>query len=70
MKRQERLEYIDEVIRDLKIEMNKMHINYEIAGRPKHFYSIYRKMVTKHKELDEIYDLIAIRVLVNTVQDC
>ena len=70
MKRQERLEYIDEVIRDLKIEMNAVHLNYEIAGRPKHFYSIYRKMVTKHKELDEIYDLIAIRVLVNTVQDC
>ncbi len=70
MKRQERLEYIDEVIRDLKIEMNKMHLQYEIAGRPKHFYSIYRKMVNKHKDLDEIYDLIAIRVLVNTVQDC
>ncbi|MDO4281271.1 MAG: bifunctional (p)ppGpp synthetase/guanosine-3',5'-bis(diphosphate) 3'-pyrophosphohydrolase [Peptococcaceae bacterium] len=70
MKRQERLEYIDEVIRDLKIEMNTMHLQYEIAGRPKHFYSIYRKMITKHKSLDEIYDLIAIRVLVNTVQDC
>lgn len=70
MKRQERLEYIDEVIRDLKIEMNGVHLNYEIAGRPKHFYSIYRKMITKHKDLDEIYDLIAIRVLVNSVQDC
>ena len=70
MKRQERLEYIEEVIHDLKIEMNAMHLNYEIAGRPKHFYSIYRKMVNKHKDLDEIYDLIAIRVLVHTVQDC
>lgn len=70
MKRQERLEYIDEVIRDLRGEMDAVHLEYEIAGRPKHFYSIYRKMVNKHKDLDEIYDLIAIRVLVNTVQDC
>lgn len=70
MKRQERLEYIDEVIRDLRREMDAVHLEYEIAGRPKHFYSIYRKMVNKHKDLDEIYDLIAIRVLVNTVQDC
>lgn len=70
MKRQERLEYIDEVIRDLKREMDAVHLEYEIGGRPKHFYSIYRKMVNKHKDLDEIYDLIAIRVLVNSVQDC
>ncbi len=70
MKRQERLEYIDEVIRDLKCEMDAVHLEYEIGGRPKHFYSIYRKMVNKHKDLDEIYDLIAIRVLVNSVQDC
>lgn len=70
MKRQERLEYIDEVIRDLKREMDAVHLEYEIGGRPKHFYSIYRKMVNKHKDLDEIYDLIAIRALVNSVQDC
>lgn len=70
MKRQERLEYIDEVIRDLKREMDAVHLEYEIGGRPKHFYSIYRKMVNKHKDLDEIYDLIAIRVLVDSVQDC
>ena len=48
MKRQERLEYIDEVIRDLRREMDAVHLEYEIAGRPKHFYSIYRKMVNKH----------------------
>lgn len=70
MKREERLEYIDEVIRDIKRELNSLHLEYEIEGRPKHFYSIYRKMVTKHKDLNEIYDLIAVRVLVNTVQDC
>ena len=70
MKREERLEYIDEVIRDIKRELNSMHLEYEIEGRPKHFYSIYRKMVNKHKDLNEIYDLIAVRVLVNTVQDC
>lgn len=70
MKRQERLEYIDEVISDIKRELNALHLDYEIAGRPKHFYSIYRKMMNKHKDLNEIYDLIAVRVLVNTVQDC
>lgn len=70
MKREERLEYIDEIIEVLRKEMDKNSMTYDIGGRPKHFYSIYRKMRKKHKDLDEIYDLIAIRVLVNTIQDC
>lgn len=70
MKRQEREAYIDEVINDISAELKKRKLYFEIGGRPKHFYSIYRKMKKKNKDLDEIYDLIAIRVLVNTVQDC
>lgn len=70
MKRQEREAYIEEVIHMIQSEFNKMNLEYEIEGRPKHFYSIYRKMVHKQKDLNEIYDLIAIRILVNTVQDC
>ncbi len=70
MKRKERLAYIDEVITEIKKILDKQHVHYEISGRPKHFYSIYRKMVQKHKDLDEIYDLIAIRILVDEIQDC
>lgn len=70
MKRQERVAYIDEVIEIISQELDRMGMSYEIGGRPKHFYSIYRKMVQKQKDLNEIYDLIAIRILVDTVQDC
>lgn len=70
MKRQEREAYISEIIEIISAEFNRMPLEYEIEGRPKHFYSIYRKMVHKQKDLNEIYDLIAIRILVNTVQDC
>ena len=50
--------------------MDEQHIKCEIQGRPKNFYSIYKKMQRDHKELSEIYDLLAIRVLVDTVADC
>ena len=70
VKRQAREEYIDEVINVIKAELDKDNTKYEIAGRSKHYYSIYRKMTQKHKELDEIYDLIAIRILVDDISDC
>ncbi|MBR1708109.1 MAG: bifunctional (p)ppGpp synthetase/guanosine-3',5'-bis(diphosphate) 3'-pyrophosphohydrolase [Clostridia bacterium] len=70
MKRAERENSIRDVIEQLKQKLEEMHIKYEIDGRPKHFYSIYRKMVLQHKPFEQIFDLIAIRVLVDSVQDC
>ena len=70
MKRAEREENIRAVIDTLSDKLKEMNIHYEIDGRPKHFYSIYRKMVLQHKPIEQIFDLIAIRVLVDTVQDC
>ncbi|MGI6588914.1 MAG: RelA/SpoT family protein [Peptococcia bacterium] len=70
MKRQEREAYIEHVIDILKDKLQKAGIRADIQGRPKHFYSIYKKMIEKKKDLNEIYDLIAVRVIVNTVRDC
>ncbi|AFM42358.1 (p)ppGpp synthetase, RelA/SpoT family [Desulfosporosinus acidiphilus SJ4] len=70
LKRREREAYINEVIVQMRKRLNEVEIYADIAGRPKHFYSIYRKMTTQHKELSEIYDLMAIRVIVETVNDC
>ncbi|MFZ3130148.1 MAG: bifunctional (p)ppGpp synthetase/guanosine-3',5'-bis(diphosphate) 3'-pyrophosphohydrolase [Desulfosporosinus sp.] len=70
LKRREREAYINEVIVQMRERLNEAEIYADIAGRPKHFYSIYRKMTTRNKELSEIYDLIAIRVVVKSVNDC
>ncbi len=69
-KRSERQEAIRTVIDELSAKLDEHHIHYDIDGRPKHFYSIYRKMVLQNKPFDQIYDLIAIRVLVDTIPDC
>ncbi len=70
MKRQEREEYINEVIKVLQKKISEMNIDADISGRPKHFYSIYNKMIKQDKELSEIYDMIAVRIIVDTVKDC
>lgn len=70
MKRAEREENIRAVISTLEEKIHELHIHFEIDGRPKHFYSIYRKMVLQHKPFEQIFDLIAMRVIVDTVQDC
>lgn len=70
MKREERIEYINELITVLKDELDQADIKVDISGRPKHFYSIYKKMENKGKELSEIYDLIAVRIICDTVRDC
>ena len=70
LKRQEREAYINEVIVQMREKLEEVQIYADIAGRPKHFYSIYKKMTTQNKELSEIYDLMAIRVIVDSVNDC
>jgi GTP diphosphokinase / guanosine-3',5'-bis(diphosphate) 3'-diphosphatase len=70
-KRAEREQYLDEIISTLSERLEGSDVPVlDISGRPKHIYSIYRKMVTQNKEFNEIYDLMAVRVIVNTVRDC
>lgn len=70
MKRKAREEYIQDVIKELEVKLDEMEIESTVYGRPKHFYSIYKKMVYKNKDFDQIFDLIAIRVIVKSVKDC
>lgn len=70
VKRREREAMIHDAMAEIKEHLDEQHIKCEIQGRPKNFYSIYKKMQRDHKELSEIYDLLAIRVLVNSVADC
>ena len=69
-KRVEREAYISSIIDDLYKNLEESGIDSDIEGRPKHFYSIYRKMVNKNKTIEQIFDLTAIRILVNSVKDC
>ena len=69
-KRVEREAYISSIIDDLYKNLEESGIDSDIEGRPKHFYSIYRKMVKKNKTIEQIFDLTAIRILVNSVKDC
>ena len=69
-KREERLEYIDHFLSLLRHEMDKIGIKYDVAGRPKHIYSIYKKMVKKKLDFDGLFDIRAVRILVETVPEC
>ena len=69
-KRVEREAYISSIIDDLYKNLEESGIDSDIEGIPKHFYSIYRKMVNKNKTIEQIFDLTAIRILVNSVKDC
>ena len=69
-KREERLEFIDKIMEEIKVALKKEDIKAEITGRAKHLYSIYRKMKRDNKTLDQIYDLFALRILVNSIKDC
>jgi GTP diphosphokinase / guanosine-3',5'-bis(diphosphate) 3'-diphosphatase len=69
-KRSEREKYLEEIVVQLQTKIREMGIKAEIEGRPKHFYSIYRKMEMQDKSLDQIYDLFATRIIVDTVADC
>ncbi|GLH64825.1 MULTISPECIES: bifunctional (p)ppGpp synthetase/guanosine-3',5'-bis(diphosphate) 3'-pyrophosphohydrolase [Parageobacillus] len=69
-KRAEREQYLEEVIQEVRERLNEVSIPCEISGRPKHIYSIYRKMVMQNKQFNEIYDLLAVRIIVNSIKDC
>ena len=68
--RDARQKYIQDFIRQAWDLLKKVGIECEITGRPKHFYSIYRKMVDQNIEFDEIYDLTAVRIIVETIKEC
>lgn len=69
-KRHVREEIVNEAIDVLKKALDEAHIHCEINGRPKHFYSIYKKMKKDNRDLSQVYDLFAIRVIVDNVKDC
>ncbi|WP_067727308.1 RelA/SpoT family protein [Oceanobacillus damuensis] len=69
-KREERESYIREVIDGLTEELEEVNIEAEMSGRPKHLYSIYQKMVKQNKQFNEIYDLLAVRIIVESIKDC
>ena len=65
-----REEFVQSIVADVSEHIKEAGINAKVYGRVKHYFSIYKKMVIQQKSLDEIYDLFAIRILVDTVQDC
>ena len=70
MKKEERQSLVDTVIFELSKILKELGVEGEISGRTKHFYSIYKKMKNQGKSLDEIYDMTAVRVIVDSVKDC
>ncbi|MBR4890393.1 MAG: bifunctional (p)ppGpp synthetase/guanosine-3',5'-bis(diphosphate) 3'-pyrophosphohydrolase [Clostridia bacterium] len=70
LKKQEREQFINDIMDTLKNKTAELNINSHITGRAKHFYSIYRKMFTQNKSIDELYDLFAVRVIVDSINDC
>jgi guanosine-3',5'-bis(diphosphate) 3'-pyrophosphohydrolase len=69
-KKAERQELVNVVIDNIKSMLKEINVEAEVFGRPKHFYSIYKKMKLQNKTIDQIYDLIAVRIIVDSVKDC
>ena len=69
-KKDERLQFIEKIMEDIRKVLKKQRIDAEVTGRAKHLYSIYRKMIRDNSTLDQIYDLFAMRIIVNSVKDC
>lgn len=70
LKRAERQDLVNHICETLRKMLTDMNISGQVSGRPKHFYSIYKKMVGQNKTFDQIYDLTAVRVIVESVRDC
>ena len=70
MRTPERDLYLTQVLEQVRARLAELRINAEVTGRPKHLYSIYEKMVVKGREFDDIFDLVGIRVIVDSVKDC
>ena len=68
-KKVERQEFVSKVVVEINVKLNEMNIVGEVSGRPKHFYSIYKK-IKAGKEFEHIYDLIAVRIVVDNIKDC
>ena len=66
----ERGDELDLILRELRAQLAELGIEAEVQGRPKHYWSIYEKMVVKGKEFDEVFDLVGVRVVVDSVKDC
>ena len=69
-KKEERDEFVQDIVKELQKKMDEAGIKGKVYGRTKHFFSIYKKMVNQNKTMDQIYDLFAIRALVDNVKDC
>ena len=69
-RRDARIDKVEKIVANLKEELAKVNIEANVEGRPKHFFSIYKKMVNQGKDLDQIYDLYAVRAIVGSVKDC
>ncbi len=69
-KKDERLRFIEKIMEDIRIQLKKHRVDADVTGRAKHFYSIYRKMKRDNCTIDQIYDLFAMRIIVNSVKDC
>ena len=69
-KKEERLKFIDKIMKDISEKLKKQRVEADVTGRAKHLYSIYKKMKRDNCTLDQIYDLFALRIIVNSVKDC
>ena len=65
-----REEFVQQIVSEVSQHMENAHIKAKVYGRVKHFFSIYKKMVNQHKTLDQVYDLFAVRIIVDSVKDC
>ena len=66
----EREEFVQQIVAEVSTHMKNAHIKAKVYGRVKHFFSIYKKMVNQNKTLDQVYDLFAVRIIVDSIKDC